>query len=159
MKNWQPIWMLALSIAVCFAAAAAGAIVTGSSVNDWYPALRKPSWNPPAWIFGPVWTILYLMMAIAAWLIWRRRGFRGGAAALKLFALQLLLNAAWSPLFFGLHSPSAAFLDIVLLWAAILATLVSLWRIAPIAGVMLVPYWLWVSFAAALNFVIWRLNR
>jgi len=159
MKNWNPILMLALFIAVCFLAAGAGAAFTGSSVSDWYPTLRKPSWNPPAWIFGPVWTALYLMMAIAAWLVWRRRGFGGAAGALGFFALQLALNALWSPLFFGLRNPLAGLVDIVPLWAAILATMVCFWRISPLAGALLVPYWLWVSFATALNFMIWKMNR
>ena len=158
MKNWNSALMLALFIAICFLAAGAGAIIVSTSVNSWYPTLHKPSWNPPAWVFGPVWTFLYLMMAVAAWLIWRLRGFANGAGALKLFALQLALNAAWSPLFFGLRNPLAAFLDIVPLWAAILATLISFWRISPVAGALLVPYWLWVSFATALNFTIWRIN-
>jgi benzodiazapine receptor len=159
MKNWNPVLMLSLFIAVCFAVAGAGAIVTNSSVSNWYPTLRKPSWNPPAWIFGPVWLALYLMMAIAAWLVWRRRGFDGGSGALAIFALQLALNAAWSPLFFGLRNPLAGLLDIIPLCAAILAAMVSFWRISPVAGALLVPYWLWVCFATALNFMIWRMNR
>ena len=121
MKNWNSLLMLALFIAVCFVAAGAGAGFTSSSVSNWYPTLRKPSWNPPAWIFGPVWTVLYLMMAIAAWLVWRRRGFGGAGGALGFFALQLALNALWSPLFFGLRNPLAGLVDIVPLWAAILA--------------------------------------
>jgi tryptophan-rich sensory protein len=159
MKNLNAIWMLLLFIAVCFVVAGAGSVFTSSSVSTWYPALRKPAWNPPAWIFGPVWTVLYLMMATAAWLVWRKRGFGGGAGALWLFALQLMLNALWSPLFFGLRNPLAGLVDIVPLWAAILATMVSFWRISPLAGALLVPYWLWVSFATALNFTIWSMNR
>jgi benzodiazapine receptor len=118
MKSMNPILMLVLFVAVCFVAAGAGAIFTSSSVSTWYPALRKPVWNPPAWIFGPVWTTLYLMMATAAWLVWLKRGFDGRAAALRLFALQLALNALWSPLFFGLRSPLAGLVDIVTLGAA-----------------------------------------
>ena len=102
---------------------------------------------------------LYLMMAISAWLVWRERGFNRGAGALGLFALQLALNALWSPLFFGLRSPLAGLVDIVPLWAAILGALVSFWTISPLAGALLVPYWLWVSFATVLNLEIWRLNR
>jgi translocator protein len=151
--------MLVLFVVVCFVAAGAGADFTSHSVRDWYPTLRKPSWNPPAWIFGPVWTVLYLMMAIAAWLVWRRRGFEGAAGALGIFTLQLALNALWSPLFFGLRNPLAGLLDIVPLWAAILATLVCFLRISPLAGALMVPYWLWVSFATALNFVTWKMNR
>jgi benzodiazapine receptor len=159
MKNWNPILMLALFIAVTFAAAGLGAFFTSTSVSHWYPTLRKPSWNPPGWIFGPVWTVLYLMMAVAAWLIWRKQGFDGATGALGLFALQLALNALWSPLFFGLRNPLAGLVDIVPLWAAILATLVCFWKISPLAGALLAPYWLWVCFATALNFMIWRMNR
>jgi tryptophan-rich sensory protein len=151
--------MLLLFIAVCLGVAGAGAIFTTNSVSDWYPMLQKPSWTPPSWLFGPVWTLLYLMMAVAAWLVWRKWGLDGVGVALGLFALQLALNAAWSPLFFGLRNPLAGLLDIVPLWVAILATLLSFWKISPIAGLLMVPYWLWVSFATALNFAIWRLNR
>jgi tryptophan-rich sensory protein len=99
------------------------------------------------------------MMAIAAWLIWQRQGLAGVSSALGLFGFQLILNALWSPLFFGLRSPLAGLMDIVPLWAAILATILSFWKISAVAGVLLIPYWLWVSFATALNFAIWRLNR
>jgi tryptophan-rich sensory protein len=159
MKNWHPWAVLVFFIAVCFGVSGLGAIFTSGSVRYWYPALHKPSWNPPAWLFGPVWTILYLMMAIAAWLVWCRRGLVHVNSALGLFAFQLALNAAWSPLFFGLRNPLAGLLDIVPLWAAIMATLISFWKISPAAGVLLIPYWLWVSFATALNFTIWKLNR
>jgi tryptophan-rich sensory protein len=98
-------------------------------------------------------------MAIAAWLVWQRRGLVNVNSALGLFAFQLALNAAWSPLFFGLRNPLAGLLDIVPLWAAIMATLISFWKISPAAGALLLPYWLWVSFATVLNFEIWRLNR
>lgn len=150
--------MLLLFLAVCFAVSGMGAIFTSRSVSEWYPVLQKPSWNPPAWVFGPVWTVLYLMMAIAAWMVWRRRGFREGAAALLIFAFQLALNAAWSPLFFGLRNPLAGLLDIIPLWAAILVTIAAFRKISPLAAALLIPYWLWVSFATALNFMIWRLN-
>jgi tryptophan-rich sensory protein len=158
MKNRNSLWMLVLFVAVCFAVAGFGAVFTNSSVGSWYPTLRKPSWNPRAWVFAPVWSALYLMIAIAAWIVWRKRGFGGAAGALGLFALQLALNAAWTPLFFGLRNPLAGLLDIVPLWVAILATVVSFWKISPAAGAILLPYWLWVSFAAVLNFAIWRLN-
>lgn len=158
MKNAGSLWMLLLFLALCFAVSGMGAIFTSRSVSEWYPVLQKPSWNPPAWVFGPVWTVLYLMMAIAAWMVWRRRGFREGAAALLIFAFQLALNAAWSPLFFGLRNPLAGLLDIIPLWAAILATIAAFRKISPLAAALLIPYWLWVSFATALNFMIWRLN-
>lgn len=126
--------------------------------GEWYAQLKKPLWNPPGWIFGPVWTALYIMMAIAAWLIWRSGGFSARRKALMLFLLQLLLNAAWSPLFFGLHQPALAFVEIVLLWLAILATLLVFWKVQRRAGVLLLPYLAWVSFAAVLNFTLWQLN-
>jgi benzodiazapine receptor len=159
MKNWSSLGTLLLFIAICLAVGGFGAIFTSSSVNSWYPTLRKPSWNPPSWLFGPVWTALYLLMAIAAWLVWRKRGFDAATGALGLFAFQLALNAVWSPLFFGMKSTLAGLLDIVPLWAAILATIVSFWKISPAAGALLLPYWLWVSFATALNFTLWRMNR
>jgi translocator protein len=158
MKIWSSILVLAVFIAICFGVAAAGAWFTRGSVTTWYPTVSKPAWNPPAWLFGPVWTVLYVMMAIAAWLVWRRAGFSGASGALGIFALQLALNAAWSPLFFGMRNPAAGLVDIAALWIAIGATLIAFWRVLPPAAVLLLPYWLWVSFATALNFAIWRMN-
>jgi translocator protein len=128
-------------------------------IDEWYFALSKPAWNPPNWIFAPVWTLLYLLMAIAAWLVWREHGLVGAAVPLGFFALQLALNAGWSWIFFGRHQISLAAVEIVILWAAILVTLIGFWALKPLAGGLLVPYLLWVSFAAALNFAIWRLNQ
>lgn len=145
-------------IAVCFGAAGLGSVLTGVSVNDWYPGLRKPSWNPPGWVFGPVWSALYLSMAVSAWLVWRRRGLSGAARPLGLFALQLALNVAWSGLFFGLRMSGAALAEIVLLWGAILATALSFRRETPLAGWLLAPYLLWVAFAAVLNLALWKMN-
>jgi translocator protein len=142
-------------VAVTFAAAAmAGLFLPG----DWYARLQKPAWNPPNWIFGPVWTALYTIMAVTAWLVWKRGGFAGQRGALLFFLLQLFFNALWSPLFFGLRNPALAFVDIVLLWLALLATVVAFWKVRPLAGALLVPYLAWVTFASALNFAIWRLN-
>jgi translocator protein len=143
-------WLL-----LCFAAAALGGLFPP---GEWYAQLKKPTWNPPNWIFGPVWIALYAMMAVAAWRVWRGAGFRDRARPLGLFLLQLALNAAWSPLFFGLQSPALAFAIIVLLWFAILATLPAFWCVNRMSGVLLLPYLGWVSFAAALNFALWRLN-
>jgi tryptophan-rich sensory protein len=109
-------------------------------------------------VFGPVWTVLFALMAIAAWLVWRSGGFYSHRLALSFFMAQLVFNAFWSWLFFAWHSGAWAFADIILLWALIVATLLSFWRIRPLAGVLLVPYLLWVSFAAALNFALWQLN-
>lgn len=125
----------------------------------WYESLSKPSWNPPNAIFGPVWSVLYLLMAVAAWLVWRRSGFNGAGLALILFIIQLVLNALWSYLFFGKHRPDLAFLDIVALWFSIVIVLVLFWRAHRGAGGMMVPYLAWVSFAAYLNFLLWRMNR
>lgn len=159
MKRAYAQWLvLSAFLVLCFAAAALGSQFTSQSINSWYNALEKPAWTPPNWIFAPVWTLLYLAMALAAWLVWRERGFRGAAGALGLFVLQLALNVAWSGLFFGLRNPLAGFVDIVLLWLAILGTLIAFWRINTAAGLLFVPYWLWVTYAGALNFVLWRMN-
>lgn len=143
-------WLL-----LCFAAAALGGLFPP---DEWYAQLAKPAWNPPNWIFGPVWTALYTMMAVAAWLVWRKNGFRAQIRPLGLFLLQLMLNAAWSPFFFGLKSPALAFVIIVLLWLAILATTYTFWRTHRVSCALMLPYLAWVTFAAALNFALWQLN-
>ncbi|NEX60977.1 TspO/MBR family protein [Noviherbaspirillum galbum] len=145
-------WLL-----VSFIAAAVGAAAS-IQARPFYGQLVRPDWAPPASVFGPVWTILYVLMGIAAWLAWREDGYRAARQALALFLLQLALNALWSWLFFGWHLGAPAFADIMVLWAMIVATLVSFWRIKPLAGVLLVPYLLWVSFAAVLNYSVWQLN-
>ncbi len=140
-----------------FAASAVGAI---ASVNapDFYAELIRPEWSPPAWLFGPVWTVLYALMAIAAWLVWREKGFAGARLAMGLFVAQLIVNALWSWLFFAWQQGTMALVDIGLLWGLIVATIVAFWRIKPAAGLLLTPYLAWVSFAAALNFALVRLN-
>ncbi len=143
-------WLL-----LCFAAAAIGSQFTPGT---WYEQLDKPPWTPPDGVFGPVWTVLYAMMGVSAWLVWKDAGFAGARGPLRLFGVQLVLNVGWSWVFFGLESPGAALIEIVVLWVAILATLVAFWRRQALAGALLLPYLLWVSFAAALNFEIWRLN-
>jgi translocator protein len=150
---------LAGFIGMCFATAAFGAIFTRTALAQWYPTLRKPSWNPPDWIFGPVWTVLYLMMAIAGWLVWLDREVHAAGLAGVLFIGQLILNAAWTAIFFGLRNPGAAFIEIVGLWIAIAATIFQFAQIRSIAAWLLMPYIAWVTFAAALNFTIWNLNR
>lgn len=149
-------WLaLVALIVICFAVAGLGGMATTPSIPNWYAGLTKPPWTPPSWLFGPVWSVLYLSMTVAAWLAWRK----GNALVpLSLFAAQLTFNLAWSWLFFGLHNPGAGFIDIILLWAAIAATLIAFWRQSPVAGMLFVPYLAWVSFAAVLNFAIWRLN-
>jgi benzodiazapine receptor len=147
---------LLVCIVVCLGAAGIGSLLTTPSLRPWYEGLSKPRWNPPNWLFGPVWTILYLAMAIAAWLVWRKAGVT--AAPMQLFLTQLVLNVAWSALFFRLRSPGLAFTEIVILWFAILATTIEFWRAVPAAGWLLLPYLIWVGYATALNFSIWRLN-
>jgi translocator protein len=147
---------LILCILVCLGAAGVGSLLTTPALRPWYAHLSKPSWTPPNWLFGPVWTILYIAMAIAAWLVWRTVGLT--AAPMRLFLLQLLLNVGWSAVFFRLRSPGLAFAEILMLWFAILATSIEFWRVFPAAGWLLLPYLIWVSYATALNFSIWRLN-
>jgi len=126
--------------------------------GEWYASLQKPSWTPPNWLFGPVWTALYTMMGVAAWLVWQRGGFERRRTALRLFLLQLFFNALWSPLFFGMHNPGLAFVDLLLLWLALVATATAFWKVRPVAGALLLLYLAWVSFAGGLNFALWRLN-
>jgi translocator protein len=142
-------------VAICFAISAVSALFRQ---GEWYEHLAKPSWRPPNWIFPPVWTIIYLTIAVAGWLIWRKVGFFDAALPWTLYLLQLLLNAAWTPLFFGLHRPDFAFFDILLLWLSIIGMIAAFHAISVGAALLLVPYLLWVTFAAALNLGIWRLN-
>jgi tryptophan-rich sensory protein len=142
-------------VAASFSAGIIGSRFTGPAVTSWYAAVSKPLWAPPSGVFGPVWSALYLTMGIAAWLVWRKAGFSG---AIVLFAVQLLLNAAWSGIFFGLRRFDVAFVEIVALWAAILVTAIAFWRHDARAGLLLLPYLAWVSYASALNFAIWRMN-
>lgn len=152
-------WLaLGVSIAVCFAAAGIGSMFTDPEIGGWYARIVKPSWTPPNWVFGPVWSTLYLMMAVAAWLVWREEGFAGAKLPLSLFAVQLVLNTLWSIFFFGMHRIGLALADIALLWSAILLTMLAFWRVTPWAGLLMLPYLLWVSYASALNYSIWRMN-
>lgn len=144
-------------LVVSFAASAIGAVAS-IQAKSFYGGLVQPSWAPPASVFGPVWTLLYAMMAIAAWLVWRAGGLRANRIALSLFGVQLALNALWSWLFFAWNHGALAFADILVLWIFIAATLVTFWRVRPLAGALLIPYLVWVSFAAALNFSVWQLN-
>jgi benzodiazapine receptor len=137
---------------------AAGWVGSRFMPGEWYAALAKPSWNPPSSVFAPVWSTLYVLMGVAAWLVWRKVGFTGAPVALGLFVFQLVLNGLWSYLFFGAHRPDLAFVEIVALWLVILATTVGFWRVTALAGVLLLPYLCWVGFATALNLQLWRLN-
>jgi tryptophan-rich sensory protein len=151
---------LALAIAVPLAVGGLSGLATPRGVDTWYPTLVKPFFNPPAWVFGPTWTVLYILMGVALFFVWRQGlDTQGVSLALTVFAIQLVLNALWSIIFFGMQSPAWAFVEIILLWLAIVATLWAFWRVLPAAGWLLVPYLAWVSFAAVLNGSIWMLNR
>ena len=126
--------------------------------GEWYKGLKKPSWRPPDWLFGPAWTVLYLTIAIAGWLVWRDFGFDNASGAFTLYFLQLLLNMLWSPLFFGLKRPGIAMAELVVLWVSIAMTIGAFWSLSETAALLLVPYFAWVTFAGALNFALWRLN-
>lgn len=142
-------------LALCFAAAAMGGLFPP---GEWHAQLRKPSWNPPNWLFGPVWTALYLMMAVAAWLVWREKTNALRTKSLGCFLVQLCLNAAWTPVFFGLHRIGPALVVLLGLVVTLAVTLVFFWRVRPAAGLLLAPYLAWVGFASALNAALWRLN-
>jgi tryptophan-rich sensory protein len=137
---------------------AAGGIGSRYMPGEWYASLAKPTWTPPNWIFAPAWTVLYLLMGVAAWRVWRRAGFGRARGALALFVAQLVLNGMWSWLFFGLHRMDAAFLDIAALWVMILIVMVLFRREDWRAGALMAPYLAWVGFAACLNFALWRMN-
>jgi len=139
-------------VLVTFCAPLAGIF---SPPGVWYASLSKPTWNPPGWIFGPVWTVLYMMMAMAAWLVWKRDGWR---QALWLYVIQLALNAAWTPIFFGAQQIGWAFAVSTALWLAIMFMLLTFLRVSKVAGWLLMPYLAWVTFAAFLNFTLWRMN-
>jgi benzodiazapine receptor len=151
---------LAISVAAPLAVGGLSGYATARGVADWYPTLAKPSFNPPAWVFGPVWTLLYVMMGVAAFLIWRQGLDADGVrTALAVFAVQLALNGLWSILFFGMRAPGLALAEIALLWIAIGLTTLFFWRVTATAGALLLPYWGWVSFATILNASLWWLNR
>lgn len=164
---------LAVALGIPFIAAAVGSAATNHSLPSWYRWLRKPAWNPPTWIFGPVWTVLYLLMGVASWLVWRqgqlsaeeettqdqRAAHAEVRGALTFYSIQLGFNTLWSVIFFGLRRIDLALVEIALLWATILVNLISFYRIRPLAGLLLIPYQLWVTFAVFLNVRIWQLNR
>lgn len=149
---------LAVAIVGCELAGIVPGLLTAGDVATWYPTLNKPAFTPPGWVFGPVWTFLYALMGVALYLAWQRRDQPGGTIALGLFAVQLVLNAGWTLTFFGARSIVGGLLGILVLWVAIVGTIVSFWRLDHRAGVLLVPYLAWVSFAVALNVAIWQLN-
>jgi len=157
--NGANILKLLASLGVVLAAGGIGSLTTTMAIPTWYQGLKKPAFNPPDWLFGPAWSILYLLMAVAAFLVWRQGlSAPGVKLALLVFLIQLALNALWSILFFGMRSPLAGLVDIVALWLTILATVVLFFRVSVPAGTLLLPYLAWVSFAAVLNAAILRLN-
>lgn len=151
--------MLILAILVCELAGVIGSFFTIPSIGSWYSKLIKPSFSPPNWLFGPVWTILYLLMGVSAYLVWEKGIKKKNVKnSLAVFGVQLALNILWSIFFFGLHSPLYGLITIALLWVAIAVTLLKFYKISKTAGLLLVPYILWVSFAMVLNFYLWMLN-
>lgn len=150
---------LLLFVVASFTAAAIGGAATVTSVGTWYRGLTKPAWNPPDWLFGPVWTLLYVMMAVAVWRAWRGSEVTAARQTLAWFGAQLALNALWSVLFFGLRRPDLAFIEVLVLWAVLVGLLRRFWRIDRIAGALWAPYVAWVSFASVLNGTVWWLNR
>ena len=150
---------LIVSIAIAQSAGLIGAWATASSVREWYPTLDKPWFTPPSWLFAPAWTILYTLMGIAAYIVWTHGVDKGVVqAALIAYGVQLLLNALWSPVFFGLQAPGPGLVVIVLLWVAIVVTIVWFARVSSPAAWLMAPYLAWVTYATALNVEIWRLN-
>jgi benzodiazapine receptor len=148
------------SFALVFVAAAIGGFVTAQPVRTWYRTIRKPAWNPPDWLFGPVWTVLYILMALALWRVWRTGWSQPGVwLSVVLFLAQLALNVLWSAIFFGRHQLGWAVVEIAVLWVFLLATLIAFFGHQALAGWLLVPYLAWVSFAGILNYTVWRLNR
>jgi len=157
--NLNEILKLVVSIIICELAGVIGSIFTTPSIRGWYVILSKPHFTPPNRVFAPVWTGLYVLLGISAFLVWRKGlDSRPANLGLRVFILQLVLNTLWSLLFFGLRSPLLGFFEIMLLWVSILFTILSFFRVSKIAGILLLPYIVWVSFAAILNFSIWRLN-
>ncbi len=157
-KSSRDLLGLVAFLALCLAVSGLGGAVTATSVGSWYQALQKPTFNPPDWVFAPVWTTLYIMMAIAAWRVWRRGPTQSTRRALMVFAVQLALNLGWSVVFFGSRQIGLALIEVVVLFAAIIANMVLFWRIDRPAGVFFVPYALWVAYASVLTAALWWLN-
>lgn len=157
-KKRKDILGLVAFLALCLVASGVGGAITATSVGGWYPTLHKPAFNPPDWVFAPVWTTLYVLMAVAGWRVWRRVGHRLNEAALKVFALQLGLNLAWSFIFFGLQQIALALVEIGFLLLSIIATAILFWRADRVAGLLFLPYIFWVALATVLNASLWLLN-
>ena len=135
-----------------------GSLFTTPSIASWYAFINKPSFSPPNWLFAPVWSLLYILMGIAAFLIWQKRDNLKTKPALMFYGIQLILNTLWSIIFFGMHNPGLAFLEIIILWSFILITLIKFYKINKTSGILFIPYLIWVSFASILNFAVWMLN-
>lgn len=154
-KTWAA---MVLFVLFSLAAGAIGSYFSAPAIPDWYRQLQRPSWTPPDWLFGPVWTVLYILIGLAAWLVWKKAGWRAALPALLLFGVQWMLNAAWSILFFGMGAIGAALLELLALISVIVATTIAFGRIRPAAAMLMLPYLLWCLFAAGLNYAIWRMN-
>jgi len=157
-KNISFVAGLIFSIVIAQLAGLLGSIFTVSSIKTWYVLLEKPFFSPPGWLFGPVWVLLYTLMGIAAYLVWQKRQTKGAKSALWLYVIHLIFNALWSIIFFGMKNPGLAFFEILILWGLILAVALKFSKIDKSAGLLFIPYILWVSFAAILNFSVWMLN-
>jgi benzodiazapine receptor len=155
MDLWSIIVLIGF-VGISFLAAAIGAMFRP---GEWYEKLHKPAWRPPNWVFRPAWTFLYLTIAVSGWLVWRTSGFAGAAFPFAIYLMQLILNASWPPIFFGMRRPDLAFIEVVTLWLSIIATIAAFHRVNAAAAWLLLPYLAWVTFAAAINLAIWRLNR
>ncbi len=158
--NLKNLGRLLSSILLCSMAGFLGSIFTTPQINSWYTTLIKPDWNPPNSWFGPVWTLLFILMGVALYYIWEELSSKRKAAkaAMFIFYIQLVANILWSALFFGLNNPGLGFIWIIILWLLILVTIVKFWQVKKIAALILLPYLFWVSFAAYLNYTIWQLN-
>jgi tryptophan-rich sensory protein len=156
--RFRPYIDLTAWMGLCFAAMLAGSYLTAPGLPVWYANLLKPEWTPPNWVFGPVWFVLYTMMGIAVWLVWRQGGLFRTKLPIIFFVVQLLLNVLWSYLFFSLRAPMFAFAEIVVLWLAILATTIAFWQASRPAGLLMLPTLAWVAYAGVLNFYLWRMN-
>ena len=154
----KPLPKLILCVLVCEVAGFIGSFFIAGAIPGWYAFLNKPSFNPPSWLFAPVWTILFLMMGVGLFLVWQSRSDEKRKEAIVMFFIQLALNAIWPVIFFGLHSPGISFSEIIILWFAIFGTIIAFYKISKTAAILLIPYIIWVSFAAILNYSIWLLN-
>jgi benzodiazapine receptor len=150
---------LIVFIILCFSVATFGSVLTNSSLKSWYATIKKPSWNPPNKVFAPVWTVLYLLMAVAGSMVWERSPQKIFSVPIILFLIQLVFNVGWSVVFFGFRRPGWALFEILFLWIFIILTMLSFWTVFWVAGALFLPYLLWVTFASILNFSTWRLNR